>query len=289
MIGNKLTELLIASGHSVGHLNRTATTNGGIPTFHWDPLNGEIDDKSLQGVEVIIHLAGAGIADERWTKDRKKEIIDSRVKGAQMLFDACKRKDIMLKNFISSSAVGWYPLIISDNRYDESSPPGTGFLAEVCQAWEKSADQFEEVAQVVTKLRVGLVLSKDGGVLSQIARPIRFYAGATLGSGRQYMSWVHISDVCGMFKHVMENNLGGVYNAVGPEPMKNAEFIQTIADVMDKPILLPRIPEFILRTIFGESANLVIKGVPISSKKIHSTGYEFDFPTLNSALFNIYW
>lgn len=289
LIGNQLTKQLVEAGHIVSHLSRSPGSNDQVKTYFWDPENGKIDDTALAGVDSIIHLAGARINEERWTDDRKKIILDSRIQSSALLFDACKRNNIRLKHFVSASAIGWYPLILSEELYDEESPAGSGFLADVCKAWEESADQFNEIADRVAKLRIGLVLTKEDGALTQISRPISFYLGAGLGSGKQYMSWIHLTDVCHMFMHVLDKNLSGVYNAIGPEQTRNQDFMQTVADVMDKPIILPNIPEFVIHIIFGPSAEMVLRGVPLSSKKIMDTGFEFEYPTLTSALFSIYW
>ena len=288
-LGMALSKLLLDSGIEVHHLSRRVTGDEAYPTFIWDINGGTIDTQAFEGVDRIIHLAGAPIAAEKWSDERKQEILDSRIKSAQLLFSKCKDLKISLKQFISASAIGWYPLILSEDIHDENSELGKGFLAEVCEKWEDSADHFNGLADSVVKIRIGLILTKEAGALTQISRPIRFYLGAGLGSGKQYMSWIHLSDVARMFKHVIMNNLNGVYNAVGPEPTTNQEFMQTLADVMDKPIMLPNIPEFVIRILFGQTAEMVLRGVPLSSKKICDTGFEFSYPTLNSSLFDIYW
>ena len=289
LIGSQLTKCMQSNGHEVVHLSRNPTGDEEVPTFHWDPMNSNMDVNALDGIHTIIHLAGAPIMDDKWSEDRKRIILDSRIKSADLLHHECIRNNVRLKHFISASAIGWYPLILSENVYDESSPPGNGFLADVCKQWETSADQFKDVASHVAKVRIGLVLTKSDGALSQIARPIRFYLGAGLGTGTQFMSWIHLTDVSRVFCHIMENDLNGIYNAVGPEATSNQEFMQTIADIIDRPILLPNIPAFIIKIMFGQAAEIVLRGVPLSSTKIEATGFQFDYPTLTSALFNIYW
>lgn len=289
LVGMALSELLTSSGTEVNHLSRRVTGDEVHPTYLWDLAAGTIDPKAFEGVDRIVHLAGAPIADEKWTAERKQEILDSRIKSASLLQSKCKELNIKLKQFISASAIGWYPLILSEDVHNEASEIGTGFLADVCKEWEEAADRFEGIADKIVKLRIGLVLTKNAGALTQISRPIRFYLGAGLGSGKQYMSWIHLSDVARMFEHTIQQNLSGVHNAVGPEPTNNQEFMQTLADVMDKPILLPNAPEFVIRLLFGPAAEMVLRGVPLSSKKIRDTGFEFLYPTLNSSLFDIYW
>ena len=288
MIGKPLTSFLLEAGYEVVHLSRTPGTNDLVKTFEWDLKNGSIDSAAVKGVDAIVHLAGAGIADAPWTDERKKEIIDSRVKSAALLLDACKKEGVRLKKFVSASAIGWYPLTISNDVYGEEQPASDGFLGKTCEAWERAADEFNDVAERVVKLRIGLVLGRNQGALKQIAQPVRLFVGAGLGSGIQAMSWIHIKDVCRMFQHSIENDLNGVYNAVGPDTITNEEFMQILADVMERPIMLPNIPEFLIRMLFGQKADLVLKGVKLSSNKILGTGFEFDYPTLNSALLHIY-
>jgi hypothetical protein len=289
LVGMALSKVLYDKGVGVHHLSRASNGHETYPTFTWDISKGEIDKAALDGVDRIIHLAGAPIANEKWSDERKKLILDSRVKSAELLLNACKSEGIQLKQFVSASAIGWYPLELSEVVHNEESPAGKGYLAEVCQSWEEAADQFDEISDRVTKLRIGLILTKNVGALSQIVRPINFYLGAGLGTGKQYMSWIHLNDVVRMFDHVLTKRLSGVYNAVGPEPTNNQEFMQTVADVVDKPILLPNIPEFVIRILFGPAADMVLRGVPLSSAKICATGFQFEYPTLNSSLFDIYW
>ncbi|GAB5538084.1 MAG: TIGR01777 family oxidoreductase [Salibacteraceae bacterium] len=289
LIGMELSKTLADQGVEVLHLSRKVTGNEVYPTYKWDLDAGTMDAAALKGVSSIIHLAGASVADEKWTEERKQVILESRTSTARLLLETCKKNNIRLKNFISASAIGWYPLIVSKEKMDESSPRGEGFLADVCDEWERMADTFQEVADNVSKISIGMVLAKDSGALAQIERPIRYYVGAGLGSGKQYIPWIHLKDVCNIFAFVHKHNLSGIFNAVGPEHATNQDFMQTLADVMDKPLILPNIPEFVIRMIFGESAEMVLNGVPLSSAKIQKAGFQFDYPTLNSSLFDIYW
>ncbi|GAB4375509.1 MAG: TIGR01777 family oxidoreductase [Salibacteraceae bacterium] len=288
-IGKHLVSKLVDAGHAVVLVSRNPSGSESAPTFKWDPSLGEIAHEALDGVEVIFHLAGAGIADKPWTVKRKKEIVDSRVASARLILNECKAKNIKLRHFISASAIGWYPAVISDQIYDETSAPGTGFLAEVCKQWEAAADEFEAVADRVSKLRIGLVLGKDSTVLKKISTPVKYYLGAALGTGKQNMSWIHIDDVCNAFVHLMDHELEGVYNAVGPEFVTNNDFMRTLADAMSRPLMLPNIPEFLVRALFGDQADLVLKGPKISCKKIYSTGFRYEYPTVTSALSAIYF
>lgn len=289
LIGKKLSKELIVNGHEVVHLSRSTSGNkNGIPTYKWDINSMQIDLAAFEGVDSIIHLAGAGIADKSWTEERKIEIVESRVKSAELLKKGCEETNTKLKSYISASAIGWYPLIISDQTFDEESPAGNGFLAEVCEKWEASSHLFNDIAEKVARLRIGLVLSKDGGALPQMSLPVKYFVGAAIGNGNQAMPWIHIADISNMFIHVLEKSLAGTYNAVGPENATNEEFMQTVADVLDKPILLPNVPEFVLKIIFGGKADLISKGVRVSSQKIKTTGFTYQYPTLNTALSHLY-
>jgi uncharacterized protein (TIGR01777 family) len=288
MIGRPLTRLLLDAGYDVVHLSRTPHANGSVATFHWNPSTGSIDSQAFKGVEHIVHLAGESIADGPWTAERRTQLIDSRVNSAELLHRASIQAGLSLKSFISASAIGYYPLIISKEMHTEESPRGEGLMADICVQWEAAADRFKDVSERVVKLRIGLVLAKDQGALKQISTPVKYYAAAGLGSGHQAMSWIHIHDVCRMFKHSIEQPLDGVFNAVGPDPVINQDFMQILADVMEKPLMLPNVPEFIIRWFFGDKSDLVLKGVPLSPDKILKTGFEFDYPTLNSALMQIY-
>lgn len=286
-IGKKVCALLKEKGHEVVIVSRSKVESE-FPVYLWNPATKEMDLKALDGVKSIIHLAGASVGESKWTEEAKSEILSSRVDSVRLLKQSCEKKKIHLENFISASAIGWYPMKISKYPFTEDIEHGTGFLADVCSIWEKSADEFLPLANHVAKLRIGLVLDRHSGALPAMIKPINFFVGATLGSGQQAMPWIHLTDVARMFVHALENNLEGVYNAVGPEYTNNAEFIQTLADVVEKPIFLPNIPEFVIRKLFGEKADLVLKGAPISSAKIRESGFHFEFPTLNTALSDIY-
>jgi len=289
LIGRPLTQLLLENNHEVVHVSRSPSKDDKIKTYCWDLDRMQLDKDALQGVDVIIHLAGAGIVDKPWTEERKKEILTSRTQGASLLKETCENENIRLKSFISASAIGWYPLIISDKIYTEDNEPGSGFLSNVCVAWEKSADEFSSIANHVSKVRIGIVLAKEGGALPQMTLPIKRYIGAPIGVGTQAMPWIHSKDVCNIFLHIMEKELSGVYNAVGPENATNEEFMQTIADVIDKPMLLPNVPEFLIKLLLGGKADLITKGVRVSSDRIKAEGFLYEFPTLNTALGDIYF
>lgn len=285
MIGQRLQSRLKDKNHEVVLLSRTPDHKNNV--FGWDLENNQLDESALKGVDYIMHLAGAGIADKPWTDSRKREIIDSRVKSIDVLHDHLSKSGHKLKGFISASAIGYYPLINNLPPQIETDDPGSGFLSEVCVKWEESADRMKDLSGFVSKVRIGLVLAKEGGALTKLIPPVKFFVGAPLASGQQAMPWIHMDDVCNIFIHIMEKNLEGIYNAVGPEYTKNENFLQTLADIMERPLLPVNVPEFVVKIVAGEMAELVLKGAPVSSKKIQKTGFHFEFPTLNTALSDI--
>lgn len=287
LIGSRLTELLLQKGHQVSHLGRKSSA-GLVPSFVWDIEKGVLDTTALTGIETIIHLAGAGIADKPWTRKRKEEILKSRTHSSQLLFDELKKKNPSVKSIISASAIGYYGFKEGDKIFTEESAPGNDFLATVTRSWEEEVDKFNELNLRVTKVRIGVVLSQKGGALKPMLLPIKYFVGSPLGSGKQYMSWIHIDDLCNIFVHLVENEqLAGVYNGAGPNPVTNAEFTRAIARVLKRPLLLPAVPTFVLNLLLGEMATLITQGCKVSSEKIQSSGFEFQYPKLSVALENL--
>jgi NAD dependent epimerase/dehydratase family enzyme len=241
LIGAQLTNALLAKGHAVSHLSRTEK-QGSIKSFKWDVKSKTIDQKAFDEVDVIVHLAGAGVGDKRWSSARKREIL-------------------------------------------ETSPVGHDFLAQVVRQWEQEVDRIQGLDIRVVKLRLGAVLSEKGGALKEIIKPIKLGAGAPLGDGNQYMSWIHIDDLCALFIATIENEqMKGAYNAVTPHPATNRELITIAAKVLRKPLILPPIPSFALKLVLGEMASLVLNGSKVSPKKIQEVGFQFKFPKLEEAL-----
>lgn len=282
MIGSGISKQLKKTGHQVVHLSRSTSPVDEYSTFSWDIAKGDIDERAFEGVEMIIHLAGASI-NQRWTEKNKKMIIDSRVESANLLFETVKRLKIPLKAFISMSAIGYYGGDTGDTILTESNDPGNDFLAETVTRWEAAADQFQSVCPV-TKFRTGVVLDGRGGALPQIAKPVRFYVGAPIGSGKQWMSWIHIDDVVNAFCEAVEGRLSGTFNLVAPKPTTNAQFTKSIAKTLGRPLILPNVPAFVLRMVMGEMATIVIGGNNVSSKHLESTGFKFNYPELDGAL-----
>jgi len=287
LVGSRLTELLLSKKMEVVHVGRTKR-NGSVPSFTWDVDKQQMDAKALAGVDTIVHLAGAGVADKRWTPTRKKEILDSRVQSTRLLFQILKEEKHYVKNIVSASAIGYYGFGLSDQLFTEERPPATDFLASVTTEWEKEVDAIRELEIRVVKIRIGIVLSNKGGALKEMARPIQFGVGAPLGTGQQVMSWIHIDDLCEMFcKAIQDRSLAGAYNGVAPNPVTNAELTKAIARVLKKPLWLPNVPPFVLRLLVGEMADIVVNGSKVSAEKILATRFKFQYSQIDDALRNL--
>ncbi len=282
LIGKELENLLTKNNHEVCILTRNPKANN---HFEWNINTNFIDDKAFENLDYIIHLAGAGIADKKWTKTRKEELINSRVKSANLLFSKIKKLQIPLKGFISSSGIGYYGTLTSDKIYTEEDTPASDFIAKICVEWENAAHQFKKLNIPVTILRTGVVLSENGGALKKINTPLFLSA---LGNGKQYIPWIHIDDLCNLYrKTVEEDNFTGIYNAVAPEHQTNSSFTKILGKTLKKLVTPINIPNFILKIVLGELAAIVLQGSRISSVKTEKQ-YRFKFPNLEDALKSIY-
>lgn len=285
LVGQALTQLLLKEGYQVSYLSRSEQNIPNIKTYLWDVKKQTIDAQAIQKADAIIHLAGAGVAEERWTNSRKQEILESRTDSTTLLVKALKDTSHAVKTFISASAIGYYGLDTGSALINEDSPAGNDFLAEVTKSWERSVEDISDLGIRTTKLRIGVVLSEKGGALPKIMQPVKFGAGAALGSGKQYMSWIHIKDLARMFLFVLQQDkMEGIYNAVGPNPLNNVEITQAIAKTLGRPLFLPNVPEFALKLMMGEMAGIVIGGNRVSSQKIEKAGFDFQFAEISPAL-----
>jgi uncharacterized protein (TIGR01777 family) len=283
LIGSRLTALLIEKGYTVSHLGRKKQS-GKIKSYTWSVERNIIDPSAFDGVDAIIHLAGAGVADKRWTKSRKQEIMNSRTQSTRLLYDTLNARAHRIKTVVSASAIGYYGFD-RDEYFTENSTPGVDFLSQVTYAWEQEADKIAKLGIRLVKVRVGIVLSKDGGAIKEMMKPIQYYVGSPLGSGDQYQSWIHIDDICGIFIKALEDeSLNGPINGVAPKPVTNKELTKAIAEALHKPLFLPAVPAFVLKLILGEMANIVLKGSRVSSEKVMSHGYQFQFTDVNDAV-----
>ncbi|KFF00891.1 hypothetical protein IX39_09815 [Chryseobacterium formosense] len=255
--------------------------------FEWDLENQIIDEKAFENVSHIIHLAGANISEKHWSDDRKKQLISSRVDSAKLILNTLKKKNLKLKSFISASGINFYGTKTTDKIFTENDASGNDFLSEVVVVWEKAADEFKEqnIAERVVKIRTAVVLSKNEGALAKMMTPIKLGIGSPLGSGKQYMPWIHIDDICSIYEFALKNpEVEGSFNATAPQHTTNENLTKLIAEVLKKPLFMPNIPSFILKLIFGELADALLEGSKASSEKIQKAGFEFKFPDLKMAL-----
>lgn len=280
LIGSELTKILIENGHQVRILTREKQIEH--PFYHWD--KDTIDEKVFEKLDGIIHLAGSLIA-KRWTNSYKKEIFSSRVDTANLLFEYVKKLNIDLKFFISASGTAYYGQITSNKIFKESDEPNIDFLGKVCVAWENAAYQFEKIGARVVCLRTSLVLSKNGEGFKLLKKPIQLGVGANLGNGKQWMPWIHITDLLQIYSHAVENeSIQGSYNASAPEHVNHSTFNHTLATKMNKLFFIPNIPAFVMKLALGEMSSLVLNGSRIDATKIQETGFKFQYPTLEKAL-----
>lgn len=286
LVGKRLSKMLLNKGHDVKILSRKKSNAQNF--VRWDIDQNYIDPKALEGIDAIIHLAGEGIADKLWTAKRKIEIIESRVKSTKLLYNALSNSTSHnVKTFISSSAIGYYSER-GDELLKEHDAAAKDFLGTTCLAWENEVDRIGNLGIRTVKLRTGIVLSLEGGALKQMITPFKFNIGSALGNGQQWMSWIHINDLCEMYLYALENsNLEGAYNAAAPEPVRNTEFSKTLAKVLQKAYWAPNVPAFVLKLIFGEMSSVVLGSTRVSADKILNTGFKFNFNNLEKALINL--
>ena len=289
LIGSHLAPALKKQGWKTHLLSTSGKhTDGWDAVFRWDPEKDYIDFSSLTDVTHVIHLAGAGIADKRWTDERKKLIIDSRVKSAAVLLNAFKSQNHHLEAFVSSSAVGWYGAINDPLLHHEIEPAANDFLGETCRHWEAAADRFSEVANRIVKVRTGIVLAKESGALPEMSKPFKFFVGSPLGSGKQQIPWIHIDDICRIYLEALNDiNWKGPINATATEQCTNREFSKALAKVMHRPLLPLTVPSFVLKGMLGELSDAILKGSRISNEKLKGLGFEFKFTELELALRNL--
>ncbi len=289
LVGKRLTEMLLDKGYSVTILTRTenaTSTNPNISFANWDTDKQTIDEQAVSNADAIVNLAGAGVADKRWSVARKKEIVDSRVNSGRLIVNALQRIPNNVSVVVNASAIGWYaPNQKSNKTYQEEEPANTDFLGETCKQWEQSVHPISLTKKRLVKLRIGIVLSKDGGALKEFLKPLKFGIATILGSGKQKISWIHIDDLCRMFIAAIEQeNINGVYNAVAPMVVTNSKLNIVLAKKIRSKFYIPIfVPKFILKIVLGEMSVEVLKSSDISCKKIHDAGFQFLYPSIESA------
>jgi uncharacterized protein (TIGR01777 family) len=288
LIGKQLIPALQAQGHTISILSRRQINIKDAKVFLWDVYNQTIDADALKGIDTVINLAGEGIADKKWTDKRKQEIIDSRVMSAQLLYKTIQETKAPVTTFISASAVGFYG-DRGDEVLTEKSDSGTDFLAQCCVQWENAADIGVQLGIRVVKIRIGLILSKEGGALQAMEKPVKFFVGAPLGSGKQWMPWIHLDDIVKIFTKTVEDiQMVGAYNASAPFPVTNKLLTKTIAQKLNRPVWPIHVPKFALKAILGEMSILPLMSSNTIVQKLLDTGYKFTYVNLDDALVSIY-
>ncbi|MEO8415158.1 MAG: TIGR01777 family oxidoreductase [Ginsengibacter sp.] len=293
LIGTKLTTYLAGNNFEVIILSRNKNKSSGNPKItysFWDVKKQIIDINALKKADHIIHLAGAGVMDKKWTPAYKNEIIESRTKSSELLVNTLKENTNQVKSFISASAIGWYgpdsePLLHVDG-FIETDPADKSFLGNACLVWESSVDPVAAMGIRLVKLRTGIVLSNEGGAFKEFKMPLRFGVAGILGDGKQMVSWIHIDDICRMYVEAMENDsVRNVYNAVAPLPVTNKKLIIATAEKLRNKFYIPiHVPTFFLKLFLGQKSVEILKSATVSDKKIKLAGFTFLYPTIESAL-----
>lgn len=291
LVGSEITAVCHAQDIQVNYLTTSKNkieSKENYQGFYWNPDSGEIDINCFTGVSAIINLAGASIS-KRWTPEYKKIILSSRINTLKTLRNGLKTcNPEQIESFVSASAIGIYPNSLTEFYEEDETAVDNSFLGEVVAAWEKEIDTFKSFGFPVAKVRIGLVMSDDGGALPEMAKPIKLYVGAPFGSGEQWQSWVHITDLARIFLYALEHRLAGIYNGVGPNPVTNSKLVKEIALVLKKPLFLPNVPQFAMKALLGEMSYILFASQRVSSKKIEEEGFVFQYMNVCRALESIY-
>ncbi|HEY0172914.1 MAG TPA: TIGR01777 family oxidoreductase [Pyrinomonadaceae bacterium] len=290
LVGRALVRSLLADGHEVTRLVRGGSQGfraPGTAAVHWAPERGEIDAAELEGHDAAVHLAGESIAEGRWDDEKKRRIVESRVKGTRLIAEALAGLSAKPPVLVSASAVGFYG-DRGDEVVNEGSASGTDFLSEVCREWEKATLQASQAGIRVVHVRIGVVLDAEGGALPKMLTPFKLGVGGRVGSGRQYMSWITLEDLVGVIRRAVEDEtLRGPVNAVAPGPVTNAEFTKALGSVLGRPTIFT-VPAFAARLAFGEMADaLLLAGARVEPARLKEAGFEFKHPEIEGALHSV--
>jgi len=286
LIGQKLIELCSEKGIEVHYFTRDPSKVSHFKNakgFLWDIKNRTLDDGAFQGVTTIVHLAGAPIS-KRWTKSYRKTLVNSRVVPMQMMYERLEKINHSVGHFISASGISIYPSSSTKLYTEDEQSRSLNFITEVVEKWEAQARKFKSLGMEVSKVRTGLVLAKNGGLLQTLVQPVRLGIGSPLGSGEQWQSWIHIEDIAGIYLFLMRSNMEGIFNAVAPNPVKQKRLIKLIATKLNKPLWMPNVPGFAIKLLMGEMGSLALESQLVSANKIKEIGYHFQYPNLDPAL-----
>ena len=290
MVGSALTKQLIQSGHEVVILTRRARRSDHplIQYKSWDPSQNQLDETAIRTADYIVHLAGANVAEKRWTVNRKQEILESRVRSGEFLVESLKKIPNRVKAVLGASAQGWYgadPLIPNPNPFVETDPAHLDFLGSTCQSWEQSLQPLSSMGIRLIQLRIGIVLSTSGGALAEFIKPVRLGISPILGNGKQVISWIHLDDLTRLIEWTLLNeSVSGIYNAAAPNPVSNRSLMRVLSRAYRRPFMPVPVPAFFLQLILGEMSIEVLKSTTMSVAKIQQAGFSFQFPHIEEAL-----
>ncbi len=286
LIGTRLTALFLSKGYQVNVLSRSKRPNSeNVTHFLWNIDRNEIDINCFEGVGCIVNLAGAGVADKRWSDKRKALILSSRVDSLRLLGEALTKNNIKIDTLISASATGYYG--VDDIKlFEEDDSNGTDFLASVVVDWEIAVDRLQSYFKNIVKIRIGLVLASEGGAFVKIVQPIKLFVGAPLGTGKQAMPWIHVEDLCELMVLAFEKSWRGNFNAV-TGITTNEEFTKIAAHQLNKPLILPNVPKFVLQLMLGDMTEMVLRGIRVSGDKILEKGFKPKFTDVNDVIKNL--
>ena len=293
-IGKTLTSLLLQKGYEViiltrGNTNQNKTGDGKLSYASWDVKKQTIDIAAVKKADYIIHLAGAGVADKRWSDKRKKEIVESRTQSSALLVKALRENSNNIKAVVCSSAIGWYgpdAVVPNPKPFTETDPNYNDFLGETCKQWEGSIDPVAQLGKRLVKIRTGIVLSNEGGALKEFTKPIKFGIAAILANGKQMVSWIHADDLCRIYLQAIEDeNMEGVYNGVAPKPVTNKVLTLVLAKAIKNKFFIPvHVPAAVLKIVLGEMSIEVLKSATVSADKLRAAKFNFIYPSIEAAV-----
>lgn len=287
LLGSALTKKLLKNSIDVVHLTRNKSSKNDVKNYLWNWEKNKIDENCFVGVTHIVHLAGAGIAEKAWTQKRKEEIVKSRVLTTRLMHSKITQLKLPISGFIAASAVGIYGAQISEKVFTEKDKAFEDFMGNCCKQWENSIDKFESISRVV-KLRLGVILDKNHGALPRIANMVKNRIGSPLGNGQQYMPWIHIEDAVNVFyKSILDEEISGTFNTVSSDYITNSELTNKIGNVFNRKIWLPNVPSFVLKFLYGEMSETILKGVKVSNKKLKEE-INLKYEKIEDALTEIY-
>ena len=286
LIGKKLTSDLLSKGYSVNYLttrNSQIKSSNKINGYYWNPEKEIIDLECFKDVDTIINLAGSNIA-KRWSRSNKLKILKSRTQSLNLLKDSILKNNLNIKKIISASAIGIYPSSFDRVYTENDTLISSSFLGKVVSEWELAVNSFNDLKIEIAIVRIGLVLSKDGGILSKSLFPIKFGVGSFFGSGMQWQSWIHIQDISNIFCHILKNDLVGIFNGTSPNPITNKDFTIKLSKFLNRPLIFPNLPKWLMSLILGEMHIIIFESQNITCDRLNKTKFKFKFDDFDHAI-----